>query len=82
MTHLKFTEARAEFTDLFNRVAFQGERVVIHRRGKAKVAVVPLEDLERLEALEDKTDVEAADAAMSEPGDRIPYDKVRKELGL
>lgn len=34
------------------------------------------------EQLEDAADVAAADAALKEPGENIPYNKVRKELGL
>jgi prevent-host-death family protein len=82
MTHVDFTSARSGFTDLFNRVFFRGERVIIERRGKDKVAVVPLEDLERLEALEDQADIAAADAAMKDRAPRIPYEQIRKELGL
>ena len=35
-----------------------------------------------LEALEDQRDIEAADAALAESDERIPYEKVRRELGL
>ena len=35
-----------------------------------------------LEALEDRLDVEAARKALAESDERIPYEKVRKELGL
>ncbi|MFP3969556.1 type II toxin-antitoxin system Phd/YefM family antitoxin [Actinomadura fulvescens] len=45
------TEARAEFADLVNRVAYSGERVAITRRGKVMAALVSAEDLELLEML-------------------------------
>jgi prevent-host-death family protein len=35
------TEARAEFSELINRVGYGGERVVITRHGKPLVALVP-----------------------------------------
>ena len=41
-----------------------------------------VEDLAALEALEDQRDIEAADAALAESDERIPYEKVRRELGL
>ncbi|MBW4591566.1 MAG: type II toxin-antitoxin system Phd/YefM family antitoxin [Brasilonema angustatum HA4187-MV1] len=52
------TEARANFQELINRVEYKGDRIVIERHGKAVVAIVGLEDLKRLEALEDFIDSE------------------------
>ncbi|MCW2642082.1 MAG: prevent-host-death protein [Dactylosporangium sp.] len=43
------TQARAEFADLVNRVAYGGERVVVTRHGKPIAALVPAADLDRLE---------------------------------
>ena len=82
MTTVKITEARASLGDLFNQVLYRHDRIVIDRRGKDKVALVPIEDLERLEAMEDREDISAADAAMAESDERIPYDEIRRELGL
>ncbi|MFC9974515.1 type II toxin-antitoxin system Phd/YefM family antitoxin [Spirillospora sp. NPDC127200] len=45
------TEARKEFADLVNRVAYAGERVALTRRGKVIAALVSAEDLELLEQL-------------------------------
>jgi prevent-host-death family protein len=45
------TQARAEFADLVNRVAYTGEPVVLTRRGKVMAALVSAEDLELLESL-------------------------------
>ncbi len=45
------TEARAEFADLVNRVAYTGEPVKLTRRGKVMAALVSPEDLELLEAI-------------------------------
>lgn len=44
------TQARAEFADLVNRVAYGGERVVVTRHGKPIAALVPPSDLDRLES--------------------------------
>jgi prevent-host-death family protein len=41
MHQVPVTEARAEFSELINRVAYGGEPVVITRHGKPLVAVVP-----------------------------------------
>jgi prevent-host-death family protein len=45
------TQARAEFADLVNRVAYTGEPVALTRRGKIMAALVSAEDLELLESL-------------------------------
>lgn len=40
------TEARAQFSDLVNRVGFGKERIVLTRHGKPLVALVPAEMLD------------------------------------
>ena len=57
-------------------------RVVVERRGKGVAAVIPVEDLELLEALEDRYDVEAARAALAEKGRNVSWKKLKAELGL
>ncbi len=79
-------EARVSLADLLNRVAYRGERIVLHRRGKDAAALVPVEDLRLIEELEDRIDVEEAKrilAQMKRTGERpIPWSKARKRLGL
>ena len=69
-----------------DRAAQNGERIVIQRRGKDVAALVPLEDLKLLEEFEDRLDAQEAERAMrefEESGEQaIPYEQVRKELGL
>lgn len=81
MTRLAASEARKDLANTLNRVAYGRERIVLHRRGKDVAAVIPIEDLAMLEELEDRLDIEAAREALREPG-RIPYEEVRRELGL
>jgi prevent-host-death family protein len=45
------TQARAEFADLVNRVAYTGEPIALTRRGKVMAALVSAEDLEVLQSL-------------------------------
>jgi len=82
MTSLSVSKARGQFAELINQVAYRGQRVALKRRGKTVAAIVPAEDLAALEALEDRMDIEAAKKALAESNERIPYGKVRKELGL
>ena len=42
-------EAKKRFSELMSRVAYRRERFLIERRGRPMVALVPAEDLERLE---------------------------------
>jgi prevent-host-death family protein len=68
MTRLPASQVRTELADTLNRVAYGGERIVLHRRGKDIAALVSMADLELLRTLEDRLDNEAADKALSEPG--------------
>lgn len=79
---LSATEARDGFGETLNRVTYGKERVVVSRRGKPIAVLVPLEDLALLEQLEDEVDLDAARSALAESEERIPYDDVRRELGL
>ena len=80
MTRVPISKARENLADLGNRVALKGERVVIERRGKNLFALVPVEDVELLERLEDKLDLDAIRSAKGEPGK--PWSQVKKTLGL
>lgn len=81
MTRLAATAVRDSFSDTINRVAYQGERIALQRHGKTVAALVSADDLELLEALEDRVDLAAARRALKEPG-RRDWAKVRAELGL
>ena len=58
----------------------------MERRGKGVAAIVSIEDLAVIEALEDREDVRAAKRALAErkqTGDApIPQESIKKELGL
>jgi prevent-host-death family protein len=72
--------ARAEFADILNRAAYAGERVILYRHKKPVAAVVPIEDLEILEQIEDRADLEEVRNRLKEP--TIRWSKIKKELGL
>lgn len=78
------SEARFAFSDVINRAAYGKERVVLTRRGKQIVAVIPVEDLKLIEELEDRLDVEAAKRAWATQGEEppVPWAEVKKRLGL
>ena len=84
MGQVTTVNARAQFSEIINRAAFGKERVTLTRRGKEIVAVVPIEDVQLLEALEDKIDLEEARASLAEAKKKgtIPWAKIKKELGF
>ena len=84
MASVSVTTARESISDLVNRVAYTDERIELERRGKPVAAIVSIEDVRLLEALEDRLDVEAVEAALADPANReaIPWEKVKAGLGL
>jgi len=72
--------ARQNFSDILNRAAFGRERVLVHRGKKPIAAIMPVEDYEFLEDLEDRIDIEEARKRLNEP--TIPWSKIKKDLGL
>ena len=78
------SEARERFSEIFDRVAIGKERQVIERRGKAKVAMIPIEDLELLEDLEDILDVREALISLKEAEKEgtVSLEALMKELGI
>ncbi|HYR83515.1 MAG TPA: type II toxin-antitoxin system Phd/YefM family antitoxin [Terriglobia bacterium] len=57
MAKIAVIDARKELAEILNRAAYGKERVVLTRRGKDVAAIVPMDDLNILEAIEDHMDV-------------------------
>jgi len=72
---------RQNFSDIVNRAAYGGERIIVHRRKKPVAAVVPIADLELLEKMEDEIDRKAARDALKDPR-TIPWETIKKKLKL
>jgi len=84
MAEVSTVDARDQFSEIINRAAFGKERMILTRRGKALVAVVPIEDVKLLEALEDRIDLDEAKAALLESKKKgtVSWEKIKKELEL
>ena len=82
MPRLAASEVRHQFAEVVNRVAFGGERIVLHRHGKDVAAIVPVADLRLLEELENRMDLDAARAALNEKGESVAWSRLKKELDL
>lgn len=82
MGNLEGNKKRDRFADAINRAAFGNERVLLRRRGRAVAAVVPIDDLRLLEALEDRIDLVEARAALAQANKNgaKPLDVILKEL--
>jgi PHD/YefM family antitoxin component YafN of YafNO toxin-antitoxin module len=72
----------SQLSEAFDRVIHEGERVLLEKDGRPVAALISLEDLEFLEALEDAADVDAARTALAEPGENIPWERFKAERDL
>lgn len=82
MSEISISELRHDLPTALKRVAFGGNRIVIHRNNKQIAAIVSMEDLELLRRREDRNDRKTMHKALEEPGDDTPWDQAKKELGL
>ncbi len=84
MTRISTVEARDQLSEMINRAAYGKERIVLTRRGKDLVAMVPLDDLNLLEEMEERADLAAVRKSWKAQG-RKPlqsWAKAKKKLGL
>lgn len=86
---MRTVEVPADLAAEVQRAVSAGERIVLTRDGTPLAAVVSLEDLRWLEAIEaeeDRLDVEEAERVMAEARARgeepVPWEQVKRELGL
>lgn len=77
-------QARKEFSDNINRVAYGHERLTITRHGKPVAAIISVDDLEFLEKLEHQLDKKAIQEAWDKQGDEPlkTHEEVKSQLGL
>ena len=81
MTTIAASDFRQNLAELGNRVSYGRERITVTRSGKPLFAIVPYEDAELLETLEDRMDLDLAKKALKR-NDTVAWQKVKKELGL
>ncbi|MBA2454259.1 MAG: type II toxin-antitoxin system Phd/YefM family antitoxin [Chloroflexia bacterium] len=84
MTTTTSVELRENLHDILLRTQYEHERVTVTRHGKPVAAIVPLEDLEWLQELEDRIDQAEAEIAYREMEEHppIPLDEVKRLLYL
>ena len=79
MPRVSVTEAKKSFSEFLNRAAYGNERIVVTSHDKPKAAVISIEDLRRLESLEDVAAAMEADAEF-EAGEALEWEAVKDEL--
>lgn len=73
---------RKVLSEAFNVARLGGERIEVTHYGKVVGAIIGPDDLELLRALEDRVDLERMRTALAESDERVPFEDLRKELGL
>ena len=58
-TQVSIGQVKRDISELVNRVAFGQERIILTSRGKPKAAIVSINDLEKLNAVQQKSQQEA-----------------------
>jgi prevent-host-death family protein len=82
VTKISTADARKNFADIVNKVAYTKESIVLTRRGQNIAALISIDELELLQQIEDHIDIEDAKQALAESGDNISSKDVWKQLGL
>lgn len=73
-------DAKEGFSDLMNRVSQQNERIILTRRGTPIAAIVPMDDFNRLQLMQNQEDVQEAIDALQEAREKgfISVDELEK----
>ena len=81
MIKVTTSKARQEFARVLRKVK-QGKRFLLEKHDKAVAAIVSVEDLALLEAIENRHDLEAARRTLAEVAEKgaIPWEQAEAEL--
>ncbi len=82
VTSISTVDARKQFADIINKVAYGDNSIILTRHGEDIAAIVSMEELYFLQQLEDSIDINDAKKALDEPGANIKDADFWKELGL
>lgn len=84
MELLSLSKARNEMKDLINRVSYGKERICLTHHGKKMVVVVPVEDIDYLENIENSEDIRIAESRMKKIEEKGTYtfDELKKILSI
>ena len=84
MTRVNSAEAKKQLGQILARTARTKRRVMVTSRGKDVAAVVPIEDVQLLEEIEDRLDLDEARAALAsvKREGTVAWKKIKRDLGL
>lgn len=83
ITTISTADAKKNFADIVNKVAYGKKSIVLTRRGQEIAALVPINEFELLlQQIEDHLDIQDAKKALAEHGGNISAQKVWKQLEL
>jgi prevent-host-death family protein len=80
VTEVSIGQVKRDISELVNRVAYGGERIVLTSRGKPKAALVSLEDFKRLVQSREVSDDKWQ--AWLEESDRLSKDILARRKGV
>ena len=84
MKFLSSAEARKNFADTLNRVAYGSEHIAIKRSGNELVYMISAQDYELFQQLlqqtEDTEDIKIAESRMKDPQETVGFDKFFADL--
>ncbi len=81
MKEYSVSDARKDLPSLIDKS--KKEPIVINRHGKPEAVIINIHQYEEfLDAVEELEDIALAEEALRDPGPNIPWEKVKKDLGL
>ena len=63
MAAIPVKKLRENLAEALNRARYKNERIIVTKNNKAAAAIVPIQDLELLEKIEEKIDLQEIDLA-------------------
>ena len=79
MTSIALSQLRKDLGDTINRTRYTKERFAVKSRGRPVAAIVSIEDLDLLRAIEDHMDTAAALKALRD-GEFVSWDEAEAQL--
>lgn len=81
MKEFSVSDARQDLPTLIQKT--EKEPILITKHGNPEAVLISFEQYEKfLDALEELEDIQTAEEVLKDPDPSIPWEKVKKELGL
>ena len=82
MLHMTTAELKDNLDSSFEQVSAEGEPVIVSKNNRVLAIVLPIPDPSLLEYFEDAMDAAAVRRSLEEGGEPIPFERVKRELGI